>query len=131
MLCEDQIHAFRELQRQHAHVVASDSARESLLELVSDADRTLRLLAHMEERLRDLREHQMQFLQESTNRRLNMLAIVSAIYMPATLIAGIYGMNFDNIPITHVPYGYVVVMSIMAAVVVGQLWFFHRRGWFK
>ena len=85
----------------------------------------------MESRLRDLRQHQQQFLQESTNRRLNMLAILSSIYMPATLIAGIYGMNFDHIPITTLSHGYFVVMGFMAIVVLGHFWYFYRRGWFK
>jgi magnesium transporter len=85
----------------------------------------------MESRLRDLRQHQLQCLQESTNRRLNVLTILSAVYLPATLIAGIYGMNFDNIPITQVPFGYFLVLAIMVAVVAGQLWYFRRRGWFR
>ena len=60
-----------------------------------------------------------------------MLAILSAICLPAALIAGICGMNFERIPITRLPYGYFVVMSIMLLVVLGQLWYFYRRGWFK
>jgi magnesium transporter len=131
MLCEDQIHGLMELQRCHSYVPPSDCSRDSLRDLVSDAGRVLKLLARMESRLHDLRQHQLHCLQDSTNRRLNMLAILSAIYLPATLIAGIYGMNFEHIPITQVPYGYFVVLSIMLLVVLGQLWFFHRHGWFK
>ena len=57
--------------------------------------------------------------------------MLSAIYLPATLIAGIYGMNFDTIPITKVPYGYTIVLCIMAVVVVGQLGYFWWRGWLR
>ena len=71
------------------------------------------------------------FLQESTNRRLNVLAVLSAIYLPSTLIAGIYGMNFGDIPITEIPSGYLIVLSMMIALVVGQLVFFWYRGWLK
>jgi len=131
MLWEEQLHGLMELQRRYSFVAPFSGSSELLRELVSHADLGLKLLAQMESRLRDLRQHLQQCLQESTNRRLNMLAILSAIYLPATLIAGIYGMNFENIPVTRLPYGYFVVMSIMLLVVLGQLWFFHRRGWFK
>jgi Mg2+ and Co2+ transporter CorA len=131
ILTEDQSYGFMELQRHYTKNALSDSSHELLRGLVSDADRGLKLLAQMENRLRDLRQHQSQCLQESTNRRLNMLAILSAMYLPPTLIAGIYGMNLQGIPITKLSNGYLVVMLFMASVVLGHFWFFYRRGWFK
>ncbi len=131
MLWEEQGHCFLELQRRRSHVPQSEAGREQLRVIVSDLDRGLKLLAQMEGRLRDLRQHHLHSLQEVANRRLNVLAVLSAIYLPATLIAGIYGMNFDRIPMTQTPYGYFVVIAGMAAVVVGQLWYFYRRGWFN
>ena len=131
ILTEDQSYGFMELQRHYTKNPLSDSSRELLRGLVSDADRGLKLLAQMENRLRDLRQHQSQCLQESTNRRLNMLAILSAMYLPPTLIAGIYGMNVQGIPITKLSNGYLLVILFMASVVLGHLWFFYRRGWFK
>jgi magnesium transporter len=129
LLREDQSYTMMELQR-HARVWPSEGVRELLRDLISDADSGLRVLARMEDRLRDLRQHQLQCLQESSNRRLNMLTILSAIYLPPTLIAGIYGMNLQHIPMTELAHGYLIVMLIMLVTVVGQLWFFHRRGWF-
>jgi len=131
LLWEDQSYGFMELQRHHTHIAPSDSSRELLRDLVSDSDRGLKLIAQMESRLRDLRQHQLQCLQESTNRRLNMLAILSAMYLPPTLIAGIYGMNVQGIPITKLSNGYLVVMLFMGTVVLGHFWYFYRRGWFK
>ena len=131
MLWEDQSYGFIEIQRHHTLIGAADTSRELLHDLVSDADRGLKRLAQMESRLRDLRQHQLQCLQESTNRRLNMLAILSAMYLAPTLIAGIYGMNVQGIPVTKLSHGYLVVMIFMATVVLGHFWFFYRRGWFK
>jgi Mg2+ and Co2+ transporter CorA len=131
LLWEEQSCGFMELQRHHPGIAPSDSSRELLHDLVSDADRGLKLLAQMESRLRDLRQHQLQCLQESTNRRLNMLAILSAMYLPPTLIAGIYGMNVQGIPVAKLSHGYLVVILFMATVVLGHFWFFYRRGWFK
>jgi magnesium transporter len=49
--------------------------------------------------------------------------------LPLTFIAGVYGMNFDNMPELHSRYGYFAVLVIMIAVAVGMLLFFKRRGW--
>jgi magnesium transporter len=131
ILCEDQGYCIVELRRGHSILSQSEMGRDRLRDLVSDADRRLKLMARLEDRVRDLRLHHLHCLQEATSRRLNVLAVLSAIYLPATLIAGIYGMNFEGIPITHVPCGYFIVMLLMAAVVLGQFWYFNRRGWFK
>ena len=126
---EGQSYCVIEIKRRRSHVSQSDGARERLADLVSDADRALKLLVHVEGRVRDLRLYHMHTLHESANRRLNVLAVLSAIYLPATLIAGIYGMNLD-MPMAKLPHGYLIVMSMMAVVVLGQLWYFRRRGWF-
>lgn len=41
----------------------------------------------------------------------------------------VYGMNFEGIPLTQIAYGYFIVLAVMIGLVVGQLWFFYRRGW--
>lgn len=63
------------------------------------------------------------------NEIMKVLTIFSAVMLPLTFIAGIYGMNFDNIPETHSPYGYYAVWAVMITVAVGMLLFFRRRGW--
>ncbi len=40
-------------------------------------------------------------------------------------------MNLERMPMTQLPYGYLIVFSMMAVVVLGQMWYFRRRGWFK
>lgn len=69
--------------------------------------------------------------QDKTNRRLGVLTILSAIFMPLTFIAGIYGMNFDLMPELHFPYGYPAVLGGMAAIAGGLFWFFRSRGWLE
>jgi magnesium transporter len=60
---------------------------------------------------------------------MKVLTIFSAIMLPLTFIAGVYGMNFDNMPELHSTYGYYAVWIIMVVVAVGMLLFFKRRGW--
>jgi len=50
--------------------------------------------------------------------------------MPLTLITGIYGMNFHNMPELSWSYGYLFVMLAMSVIVGAMLWGFWRTGWF-
>ncbi len=63
------------------------------------------------------------------NEIMKVLTIFSAIMLPLTFIAGLYGMNFDNLPELHWEYSYFVVLGVMLVVALGMLYFFWRRGW--
>ena len=63
------------------------------------------------------------------NEIMKVLTIFSAIMLPLTFIAGVYGMNFDNMPELHWQYGYYMVWGIMIVIAVGMLLLFWRRGW--
>lgn len=68
-------------------------------------------------------------LANKTNDVMKTLAIVSAIILPLSLIAGIYGMNFDNMPELRTEYGYAAVLTLMALITVSLLYYFKRLGW--
>jgi magnesium transporter len=63
------------------------------------------------------------------NEIMKVLTIFSAVMLPLTFIAGVYGMNFENMPELHSRYGYYAVWGIMVVVAVGMLSFFWKRGW--
>jgi len=67
--------------------------------------------------------------QEKTNHRLAVLTILSAIFMPLTLIAGIYGMNFENIPELHFTWSYPIVIIGMVLIAGGMFLYFKISGW--
>ncbi len=64
-----------------------------------------------------------------TNDVMKTLAVLSAIILPLSLIAGIYGMNFDHMPELQTRYGYFLTLGLMAILTVILLWYFWRRGW--
>ena len=64
-----------------------------------------------------------------TNEVMKTLAIVSAIILPLSLIAGIYGMNFEYMPELRTRSGYFVTLLAMAILAVALLIYFWRRGW--
>ncbi len=65
----------------------------------------------------------------NTNDIIKFLTIFSAIILPLSLIAGIYGMNFENMPELKTRYGYFLTLVSMAIVVAGLLIYFWRKGW--
>ena len=130
-LLEDYLYCLLALQEARSETLQLATVRAGFQDLVGNVQKGQKLVARVEDRIRDLRQSSLSYLQESTNRRLNILAVLSAIYLPSTLIAGVYGMNFDNSPITKVPYGYFIVLALMIGLVAGQVWFFYRRGWLK
>ena len=64
-----------------------------------------------------------------TNEVMKTLAVLSAIVLPLSLIAGIYGMNFENMPELRSPHGYFATLGVMMLVAVVLLVYFWRRGW--
>ncbi|HJU93837.1 MAG TPA: CorA family divalent cation transporter, partial [Pyrinomonadaceae bacterium] len=87
----------------------------------------------LSENYRDLISGSLEAYLSVVSNRLNeimkVLTIFSAIMLPLTFIAGVYGMNFDNMPELRSRYGYFAVLLIMVVVAVGMLLFFKRRGW--
>ncbi len=63
------------------------------------------------------------------NNVMRLLAIISTIFMPLSFIAGVYGMNFDNMPELHTRYGYFWVLGVMLVAMVGMLVVFKRNRW--
>ncbi len=64
------------------------------------------------------------------NEVMKVMAIVTCLMAPATVIGGIFGMNFDAIPWLHNPYGFFGAVFVMLAIPVVMLWMFRKRGWF-
>jgi magnesium transporter len=66
-----------------------------------------------------------------TNQVMKTLTILTSIFAPLTVIAGIYGMNFDGMPELHWRYGYGFALLMMVLVAALQVWLLRRRGWFQ
>ena len=76
--------------------------------------------------LRDLLQAQLEVRQ---NTIMTVLTVITSIFLPLTLIAGWYGMNFVHMPELNWAYGYPVVIIISAVIVALCLWWFKRKKW--
>ena len=63
------------------------------------------------------------------NRIMTVLTVVTAIFMPLTLIVGWYGMNFVYMPELQSPFGYPAVMVVSLLIVLFCLIFFKKKKW--
>ncbi|WP_152286245.1 magnesium and cobalt transport protein CorA [Flavicella marina] len=64
------------------------------------------------------------------NEVMKTLTILSVIFIPLTFLAGIYGMNFKNIPELETHYGYFVLLGVMLLITILSVWYFKRKKWF-
>ena len=96
----------------------------------------MNLMARRHDSAASLRDHTMQVrdlyhaqLEVRQNRIMTLLTVVTTIFMPLTLIAGWYGMNFRYMPELEWHYGYHSVILVSIAVVVFCLVFFRKKKW--
>jgi len=101
----------------------------SLGMLESTAGSTERMIFRLEKRLHDLRLGYDTHQQDRINYRLNVLTILSAIFLPLTLMAGIWGMNFTNMPELERENAYYYALASMATVGLSFLFGFYWYGW--
>jgi magnesium transporter len=64
------------------------------------------------------------------NEVMKVMAIVTCLMAPATVIGGVFGMNFESIPWLHNPYGFFGAVTLMLAIPIFMLYLFRKRGWF-
>lgn len=63
------------------------------------------------------------------NKIMQVLTIISTIFIPLSFIVGLYGMNFDHMPELHWKYGYQLIWGIIITIVIIQLFIFRKRKW--
>lgn len=65
-----------------------------------------------------------------TNEVMKVMAVVTCLLAPATVIGGIFGMNFDKLPYIHHQNGFFIAAALMLLIPVIMIWVFRKRGWF-
>lgn len=64
-----------------------------------------------------------------TNDIMRVLTIMASVFIPLTFMAGVYGMNFENMPELHSARAYPILLIVMALTAAGMLTYFWRAGW--
>jgi len=101
-----------------------------LQDLIENLDHAVMQVEHYREWLSSIMEVNLSVLSYQLNKVMKVLAMISAIFIPLSFIAGIYGMNFEFMPELTFKFGYFIILGIMLLVAAVMLLFFKIRKWF-
>ncbi len=136
-LCEEQIETLQELRDEivdnYSHLKGKKRSEKQDIMLVRVDD----LTSHIERiqkhtiRLRNAVQAAIDLhfsaIANQTNENMRILAIITAIFAPLTLLTGVYGMNFEFIPGLKSPTGFWIMLGIMLITTLILLYYFYRR----
>ncbi len=97
--------------------------REQVNALIAEIDFELQELESSINLIFSLQGHRL-------NEVMKTLTIFSVIFIPLTFLAGIYGMNFKNMPELETENGYYIALAVMACIALLSIWYFYRKKWF-
>jgi magnesium transporter len=63
------------------------------------------------------------------NKIMQVLTIVTAVFVPLSFLTGLYGMNFEVIPELKHPNGYFILWGVMIVITIGMFWWFRKKRW--
>jgi magnesium transporter len=102
---------------------------ETMSEVLRDVESLMNFSDFLAERTQFLLEAAIGMTNIAHNRRLNVFTVLSVVLMPPTLIASIYGMNFDHMPELKWLWGYPMALGLIVLVAVGPVLFLKHKKW--
>jgi magnesium transporter len=131
MVVSGQLHSVKALSLSDKPFFKYEDLKEYLNCALVNLQTSDRSLDWMDERIGALRSGLQMQGQDKTNRRLNLLTILAAIFNPITLLAGIWGMNFEIMPELKFTFGYPFAIGSMFLIASGMFIYFRKNGWFE
>jgi magnesium transporter len=104
-----------------------DDARQILRDIESLDGHT----AFLFDKINFLMDATVGFININQNKIIKIFSVASVAFLPPTLIASIYGMNFRILPELDWSLGYPFAILLMIASAVTPFWYFRRRGWLR
>lgn len=136
-LCEEQIEALQELRDEivdnysHLRGKRKSEKQDLLLVRVDDLTSHIERIQKHTTRLRNAIQAAIDLhfsaIANQTNENMRILAIITAVFAPLTLLTGIYGMNFQYIPGLNAPSGFWIMLGVMLISTLLLVYYFYRR----
>jgi len=105
------------------------NCKGALSMLCANSSSNERLSSRVDKHMNELRERCMSHREDTLNQRLALLTILSAIFMPLTLLTGIWGMNFESMPELQYEGAYQKALFGMITLALCLVYSFKRAGW--
>ncbi len=106
-----------------------DNIARRIAVLGTRTDRFLGAVVNLQENVAQMREAYQSQLSIRQNELMKIFTVVTVIFLPLTLIAGWYGMNFKFMPELYSPFGYPAVILVSVAIVIWLIWYFKKKKW--
>lgn len=136
-LCEEQIETLQEFRDEivenYHHVIGekTHSSQDLLLvrlnDLMSHVERIQKHTLRLRSAIQSAIDLHFSAIANQTNENMRILAIITAVFAPLTLLTGIYGMNFEFIPGLKSPVGFWIMLGVMLLSTILLLYYFYRQ----
>ncbi len=128
-LCEEQRDALQELRDEYLDDIPATQVSDAYLVRIADViehiERVLRHASRLENSIESAVQLHFSATAHRTNQVMRMLTVITAVFAPLTLVAGLWGMNFEAIPGARHPNGFVLMvatMTVLAVMLLILLW---------
>lgn len=111
------------------HIRQFPEQQETCRELLRDLDTLMSHATFMFEKINFLMDAALGFINIQQNQIIKTFSIAAVVFLPPTLVASIYGMNFDHMPELQWLLGYPWALGLMVASGIAPYWYFKRKGW--
>ena len=104
---------------------------EEARQILRDIDSLDSHTAFLFDKINFLMDATVGFININQNKIIKIFSVASVALLPPTMIASLYGMNFEYMPELSQKWGYPFALALMVASAVMPMWYFRRRGWLK
>ncbi|MFM8610920.1 MAG: magnesium/cobalt transporter CorA, partial [Burkholderiaceae bacterium] len=104
---------------------------EEARQILRDIDSLDSHTAFLFDKINFLMDATVGFININQNKIIKIFSVASVALLPPTLIASIYGMNFQYMPELNQSWGYPFALALMLASALVPMWYFRRRGWLR
>lgn len=102
---------------------------ERLRDIIRDSESLIANTAFLFDKIKFLLDTTLGFINVNQNKIIKIFSVASVVFLPPTMIASIYGMNFEHIPELHWRLGYPFGLMLMLLSAVAPYWYFRHRKW--
>ena len=111
------------------YVRADNQSRRTCAEIQHDLDTLMSHTTFLFDKINFLMDAAQGFINIQQNQIIKIFSIAAVVFLPPTMIASIYGMNFQVMPELGLDFGYPMAIGLMILSGMAPYWYFKRKGW--
>ncbi|MDD5322687.1 MAG: magnesium/cobalt transporter CorA [Methylococcales bacterium] len=111
------------------HLRNNPELQETAREIIRDVDTLMSHTTFLFDKINFLMDSTQGFINIAQNKIIKIFSIAAVVFLPPTLVASIYGMNFQYMPELNLRLGYPGALGLMFLAGIAPYWIFKRKGW--